>query len=107
VGGTTLANVLATLKHRGSVAACGLAGGNKLETTVIPFLLRGVNLLGIDSVSSPRPEREAAWSRLARELDPALLEKISSLISLGDLLSRADEILGGKVRGRIVVDVGR
>ncbi|HEY7688326.1 MAG TPA: MDR family oxidoreductase [Dongiaceae bacterium] len=107
VGGTTLANVLATLKHRGSVAACGLAGGNKLETTVIPFLLRGVNLLGIDSVSSPRPEREAAWARLARELDPALLEKISSLISLGDLLSRADEILGGKVRGRIVVDVGR
>jgi acrylyl-CoA reductase (NADPH) len=107
VGGPTLANVLASLKHRGSAASCGLAGGNKLETTVIPFLLRGVNLLGIDSVSSPRPERETAWNRLARELDPKALESITSLISLVDLPGKAGEILAGKVRGRLVVDVNR
>ena len=107
VGGATLANVLAGLKHRGSAASCGLAGGNKLETTVIPFLLRGVNLLGIDSVSSPRPERQTAWDRLARELDSGALDQITSLISLGDLLGKADDILAGRVRGRIVVDVNR
>ncbi len=107
VGGPTLANVLASLKHRGSAASCGLAGGNKLETTVIPFLLRGVNLLGIDSVSSPRPEREVAWNRLAKELDPAALERITSLISLADLPEKAGDILAGKVRGRLVVDVNR
>ncbi|HEX6092082.1 MAG TPA: MDR family oxidoreductase [Dongiaceae bacterium] len=107
VGGPTLANVLASLKHRGSAASCGLAGGNKLETTVIPFLLRGVNLLGIDSVSSPRPERETAWSRLAKELDPRALEIITSLISLEDLPGKAGDILAGKVRGRLVVEVNR
>jgi acrylyl-CoA reductase (NADPH) len=107
VGGPTLANVLASMKHRGSVASCGLAGGNKLETTVIPFLLRGINLLGIDSVSSPRPERQTAWDRLARELAPGALDQITSLISLGDLLGKADDILGGRVRGRLVVDVNR
>ena len=107
VGGPTLANVLACLKHRGSVASCGLAGGNKLETTVIPFLLRGVNLLGIDSVNSPRPERETAWKRLAKELEPKALESITSLISLVDLPSKAADILAGKVRGRLVVDVNR
>ena len=105
VGGATLANVLASVKHRGSVASCGLAGGNKLETTVIPFLLRGVNLLGIDSVSSPRPEREMAWSRLARDLDTKALDAMISLIPLGDLPGKADDILAGRVRGRIVVDV--
>jgi acrylyl-CoA reductase (NADPH) len=107
VGGPTLSNVLASLKHRGSAASCGLAGGNKLETTVIPFLLRGVNLLGIDSVSSPRPERETAWSRLAKELDPNALESITSLISLAELPGKAGDILAGKVRGRLVVDVNR
>jgi acrylyl-CoA reductase (NADPH) len=107
VGGPTLANVLASLKHRGSAASCGLAGGNKLETTVIPFLLRGVNLLGIDSVSSPRPERETAWNRLAKELDPQALASITSLISLEDLPGKAGDILAGKVRGRLVVDVNR
>lgn len=107
VGGPTLANVLASLKHRGSAASCGLAGGNKLETTVIPFLLRGVNLLGIDSVSSPRPERETAWNRLAKELDPKALDSITSLISLEDLPGKAGDILAGKVRGRLVVDVNR
>lgn len=107
VGGPTLANVLASLKHRGSAASCGLAGGNKLETTVIPFLLRGVNLLGIDSVSSPRSERETAWSRLAKELDPRALEIITSLISLEDLPGKAGDILAGKVRGRLVVEVNR
>jgi len=107
VGGATLSNVLASLKHRGSVASCGLAGGNKLETTVIPFLLRGVNLLGIDSVNSPRLERESAWGRLALELDAQALERITSLISLGDLPSKAGDILAGKVRGRVVVDVNR
>lgn len=107
VGGPTLANVLASLKHRGSAASCGLAGGSKLDTTVIPFLLRGVNLLGIDSVSSPRPERETAWNRLVKELDPRTLENITSLISLADLPEKAGDILAGKVRGRLVVDVNR
>lgn len=107
VGGPTLANVLASLKHRGSAASCGLAGGSKLDTTVIPFLLRGVNLLGIDSVSSPRPERETAWNRLVKELDPRTLENITTLISLADLPEKAGDILAGKVRGRLVVDVNR
>jgi acrylyl-CoA reductase (NADPH) len=107
VGGPTLSNVLASLKHRGSAASCGLAGGNKLETTVIPFLLRGVNLLGIDSVNSPRPERETAWGRLAKELDPKALDSITSLISLVELPEKAGDILAGKVRGRLVVDVNR
>lgn len=106
VGGTTLATVLSQMKYRGSVAACGLAGGPKLETTVIPFLLRGVNLLGIDSVMCPMAQRRNAWERLAHDLP---LDKLDAMIQparLADLPSLASEILKGQVRGRIVVETG-
>ena len=105
VGSTTLATILTQLRYRGAVAACGLAGGNDLPASVIPFLLRGVNLLGIDSVLSPLPERRQAWRRLAQELAPALIDGMVQVIGLGDLPDYANRILEGKVRGRIVVDV--
>jgi acrylyl-CoA reductase (NADPH) len=105
VGGGTLATVLSQLKYHGSVAACGLAGGTKLEATVIPFLLRGVNLLGIDSVMCPPMRRRQAWARLARDLPQDLLDRMTTEIKLGDLPALAKEILAGKVRGRVVVDV--
>jgi acrylyl-CoA reductase (NADPH) len=104
VGGSTLAQVLTQLKYHASVAACGLAGGAKLEATVIPFLLRGVNLLGIDSVMCPKPRREQAWARLARDLPLALLESMITEAKLEDLPRLAGEILAGKVRGRVVVN---
>jgi acrylyl-CoA reductase (NADPH) len=104
VGGGTLARVLTELQYRGSVAACGLAGGTKLEATVIPFLLRGVNLLGIDSVMCPSDRRQAAWARLARDLPQDLLERMIEPAKLKDLPALADEILAGKVRGRVVVE---
>jgi len=105
VGGATLACVLPQIAYRGSVASVGLAGGNKLETTVIPFLLRGVNILGIDSVMSPPEERREAWARLARDLP---MEKLDALIhdaKLADLFALGGDILKGRVRGRVVVDV--
>ena len=105
VGGSTLAQVLTQLKYHASVAACGLAGGAKLEATVIPFLLRGVNLLGIDSVMCPKPRREQAWARLARDLPLALLESMITEVKLEDLPRLAGEILAGKVRGRVVVNL--
>ncbi len=104
VGGTTLANLLTKVDYGGSVAAVGLAGGNVLETTVLPFLLRGVKLLGIDSVLRPYDDRVTAWNRLAQELP---LDKLDSMIveaSLDDLPDLAGEILKGQVRGRVVVD---
>jgi len=106
VGGNTLARVLAQMRYRGSVAAVGLAGGSKLECTVIPFLLRGVNLLGIDSVMCPRPQRIEAWERLRTDLP---LERLRTMIveaRLAEVPGLAAEILKGQVRGRIVVDVG-
>jgi acrylyl-CoA reductase (NADPH) len=105
VGGNTLARVLAQTKHGGSVAAVGLAGGSKLDHTVIPFLLRGVNLLGIDSVMCPLPRRIAAWSRLRTDLPIDKLESMTIAATLGDVPRIATEILQGKIRGRIVVDV--
>jgi acrylyl-CoA reductase (NADPH) len=105
VGGSTLANVLASMKYHGAVASCGLAGGTKLETTVIPFLLRGVALLGIDSVMCPKARREAAWARLARDLPLDHLESMIVAATLADLPRLGAEILAGKVRGRVVVDV--
>ena len=105
VGGNTLANVLASMKYHGVVASCGLAGGTKLETTVIPFLLRGVSLLGIDSVMCPKDRRQTAWGRLARDLPLAHLEGMIVPASLKDLPRLGGEILAGKVRGRVVVDV--
>jgi acrylyl-CoA reductase (NADPH) len=105
VGGNTLARVLAQTARAGSVAAVGLAGGSKLELTVIPFLLRGVNLLGIDSVMCPRPRRIEAWRRLAEDLPLERLHAMSVEARLGDVPRIAADILKGQVRGRIVVDV--
>jgi acrylyl-CoA reductase (NADPH) len=105
VGGSTLANVMASMKYHGVIASCGLAGGTKLETTVIPFLLRGVSVLGIDSVMCPRERREKAWARLARDLPMDQLESMMVPAKLGDLARLGPEILAGKVRGRVVVDV--
>ena len=107
VGGTTLARVLGQMKYRCSVAAVGLAGGSELRTTVIPFLLRGVNLLGIDSVYQPAAPRRAAWQRLARDLDPGLLEAVIQPATLEDLPRLAGEILKGQVQGRVVVELDR
>jgi acrylyl-CoA reductase (NADPH) len=107
VGSHTLANACATTKYGGAVAACGLAQGADFPATVMPFILRGVRLLGIDSVMAPKPKRLAAWARLARDLDPALLEVIATEISLAEAIPMAAELLAGKVRGRIVVDVNR
>ena len=106
VGGTTLATVLTQMKYRGPVAACGLAGGPKLDTTVIPFLLRGVNLLGIDSVMCPMPQRREAWTRLARDLPLGKLDAMTVKAKLTDLPRLAGDILKGQVRGRVVVETG-
>jgi acrylyl-CoA reductase (NADPH) len=95
------------MKYGGSVAAVGLAGGSKLEHTVIPFLLRGVNLLGIDSVMCPAPRRIDAWRRLQVDLPLALLEAMIVEVRLEDVPRVAAQILKGAVRGRVVVDVNR
>jgi len=105
VGGTTLATILTQLKYCASVAACGLAGGSNLPTTVIPFLLRGVNLLGIDSVMCPLDERVEAWRRLARDLPLDKLETMIDEVPLSKIAELAPRILCGDVRGRTVVRV--
>jgi acrylyl-CoA reductase (NADPH) len=105
VGSKTLAAVLSQMKYRASVAACGLAQGNDLPTSVIPFLLRGVKLLGIDSVMSPMPERLEAWSRLARDLPMEILDRMIEPAPLAALPGLAKNILAGQVRGRVVVEV--
>lgn len=105
VGGTTLATILTQLKYRASVAACGLAGGSDLPATVIPFLLRGVKLLGIDSVMCPREERIEAWRRLARDLPLDKLDRMTEKAPLSALPGLAPKILAGETRGRIVIDV--
>jgi acrylyl-CoA reductase (NADPH) len=105
VGGATLATILTQLKYRASVAACGLAGGSDLPATVVPFLLRGVNLLGIDSVMCPREERIAAWQRLARDLPQDRLARMTEIVPLSRLAELAPKILRGEVRGRTVVDI--
>jgi acrylyl-CoA reductase (NADPH) len=107
VGSQTLANACSTTKYRGAVAACGLAGGMDFPATVAPFILRGVTLYGIDSVRAPTPLRIEAWSRLARDLDPKKLESVAREIGLGDVIGAAGDMLAGKVRGRLVVDVNR
>jgi acrylyl-CoA reductase (NADPH) len=107
VGSTTLANVLAGTRYGGAVAACGLAGGMDLPTTVAPFILRGVSLLGIDSVETPGDVRRAVWERLATDLRPQGLEdQITRELALDDLDPFLDEVLAGKARGRTVVRVG-
>jgi len=107
VGSHTLANACATTRYRGAVAACGLAGGMDFPSSVAPFILRGVTLYGIDSVMAPLTVRQEAWSRLERDLDTAKLESITREISLSEALEVAGELLAGKVRGRVVVDVNR
>ena len=107
VGSHTLANACATTRYGGAVAACGLAQGIDLPVTVLPFILRGVRLLGVDSVMAPKAVRLAAWARLARDLDPAKLETIAREIALDEAVAVAPDLLDGKVRGRVVVDVNR
>lgn len=105
VGSKTLANVLASTSYSGAVAACGLAGGMDLPTSVAPFILRGVSLLGIDSVQMPMPRRRKAWERLARDLDVKKLAAMTKTIKLDQVRQAAEDILAGKVRGRLVVEV--
>jgi acrylyl-CoA reductase (NADPH) len=107
VGSHTLANACAQTRYRGLVVACGLAQGMDFPTTVAPFILRGVSLLGVDSVMAPRELREPAWERLARDLDTAALDRISNTIGLADAIGAANDIVAGKIRGRVVVDVNR
>ena len=107
VGSHTLANACAQAKANGVVTACGLAQGMDLPSSVAPFLLRGVTLAGINSVTAPRPLREAAWQRLAKDLDPTLLETMTRETNLAGALEAAPEILAGRIRGRLVVDVNR
>jgi acrylyl-CoA reductase (NADPH) len=107
VGGAMLARVLGQMQHRASVAAVGLAGGSALPATVIPFLLRGVNLLGIDSVLSPYAERSRAWGRIAAELPMGQLEAMVQEVGLAEVPALGAAILTGAVQGRVVVDVNR
>ena len=105
VGSTTLANLLSMTKYGGAVAACGLAAGMDLPASVAPFILRGVCLLGIDSVMCPIEQRKIAWSRLASDLDPGKLAEITQEISLDGVIEAGARILAGQVRGRIVVKI--
>jgi acrylyl-CoA reductase (NADPH) len=105
VGSTTLANVLSQMNYGGAVAACGLAQGMDLPASVAPFILRGVRLQGVDSVMCPKPRREQAWARLAKDLDMAKLDSLTTHIKLDDVIAAGADIMSGKVRGRIVVDI--
>jgi acrylyl-CoA reductase (NADPH) len=105
VGSTTLANALSMTKYGGAIAACGLAAGMDLPSSVAPFILRGVSLLGIDSVQCPQNLRQEAWRRLDSDLDRGKLEAMTTQIGLADVIGTAESILDGKVRGRIVVKV--
>ena len=105
VGGATLAYILRTLKYGCSVAASGLTGGTNLPTSVLPFILRGVNLLGIDSVQTPLEPRKAMWQRIATDLKPSWLETQSvEIVGLNDLSAQLDKILAGNMRGRVLVN---
>jgi acrylyl-CoA reductase (NADPH) len=105
VGSHTLANACASTKYGGVVTACGLAQGMDFPSSVAPFILRGVTLAGIDSVMAPRAVREAAWARLAQDLDTAQLERMTREVGLADAMGLGAEILAGQVRGRVVVNV--
>lgn len=105
VGGSTLAGLLRSMAYGASVAACGLAGGSDLPTTVFPFILRGINLLGIDSVQCPLPRRKLIWDKLVSDFPLDLLETIMHTVSLDDITTHCQDIIKGNVRGRIVVDV--
>jgi acrylyl-CoA reductase (NADPH) len=103
VGGDTLVNLLKAMRYHGVVAACGLAGGSDFHGTVFPFILRGVRLIGVDSVLVPAERRTAVWDRLARDLDADLLERLTTEIALADVATIAPQFLDGAVRGRLVV----
>ncbi len=105
VGSHTLANVLAQTRYGGAVAACGLAQGMDLPASVAPFILRGISLLGIDSVMCPIGTRKAAWQRLGQDLDRAHLAALTTHIKLDHAIAQAQAILAGQVRGRTVVDL--
>lgn len=105
VGSQTLANVLARTRYGGAVAACGLAQGADLPATVMPFILRNVALLGVDSVMAPMTRRERAWQRLATDLDIAKLDSITRTIGFDEIEQAAHDIIDGKIRGRVVVDI--
>lgn len=107
VGSHTLANICASTRYRGTVAACGLAQGMEFPASVAPFILRGVTLAGIDSVMRPRQDRLDAWNRLATDLDPAALALISHEIGLSEVIETARRLMDGQVRGRVVVDTQR
>lgn len=107
VGGATLANLLASTRWGGAVTACGLAQGPELPTTVLPFILRGVSLLGINSVDAPAPLRRRAWDLLAAELDPALLASVTRTVGLTEAIAVGPEVVAGNVHGRTIVDVRR
>lgn len=106
VGSTTLANILSMTRYGGAIAACGLAGGMDLPATVAPFILRGVSLLGIDSVMCPIARRREAWARLDSDLDRGKLAAMTTEIGLGDVIHTAARIVEGRVRGRTVVKIG-
>jgi acrylyl-CoA reductase (NADPH) len=104
VGSTMLAKIIAQTKYQGVVTACGLAGGVDLPSTVMPFILRGVRLQGIDSVMAPLADREAAWARLAEDLPAGMLEAITEVVPMSSLPEQGEAIMAGQTRGRIVVD---
>jgi len=106
VGSHTLANVLAQVQPEGCVAACGLAQGADLTTSVMPFILRGVTLRGVHSVYVPRARRLESWRRLDEDLDRGLLASMTGTIGLDDVPTVSPEVLAGRVRGRTVVDLG-
>ena len=105
VGGPTLSALLSQMNRHGSVAACGLAGGAMLDTTVFPFILRGVNLLGIDSSTCPTERRIAAWNQLHTDISESLMDSISQVIPLSRVPELCDTLMAGKIKGRIIVDV--
>ena len=107
VGSHTLVNACAQTRYCGAVAACGLAQGADFPSTVMPFILRGVALLGVDSVMAPKPRRIAAWERLAKYLDGSALDMIAQEISLAEAIPAAADLLQGKIRGRLVVNVNK
>ena len=107
VGSTTLANVCASIKYGGSVAACGLAQGFDLPATVMPFILRGVNLLGVDSVMRPISDRTRAWSRLAELINEQEFAEITQVIGLEQALDYSERLLNGEITGRLIVDVNK
>ncbi|TIW06159.1 MAG: oxidoreductase, partial [Mesorhizobium sp.] len=105
VGSHTLANVLSMTSYGGAIAACGLAGGMDLPGSVAPFILRGVSLLGIDSVMAPKPVRLEAWRRIGADLDLKKLSTLSRTIGFDGIVAAARDIVEGKIRGRVVVDM--